>query len=98
MLAPIDKLDVRLAESQPVQVFVDITSGLPGGCARFDHFTVERSGFTIAIAVWNTMPAIDGPCTAIYGYVPHTIALGSGFVAGTYLVRANDVTTTFAVQ
>ena len=71
---------------------------LPGGCARFDHYTVERSGFTIAIAVWNTMPATDGPCTTIYGYVPHSIALGSGFQAGTYLVRANDVTTTFAVR
>ncbi len=29
VLAPIDKLEVRLAESQPVQVFVDITSGFP---------------------------------------------------------------------
>ncbi|MEI8258313.1 MAG: hypothetical protein WCJ30_21765 [Deltaproteobacteria bacterium] len=98
MLAPIDKLEVRLAESQPVQVFVDITSGLPGGCARFDHYTVNRASQTISIAVWNTMPAIDGPCTAIYGFVPHTIALGSGFPAGVYVVRANDVTTTFAVQ
>lgn len=98
MLAPIDRLDVRVAESFPVQVFVDLTSGLPGGCARFDHYTVARSGAVITITAWNTMPTAAVACTAIYGYVLQTIALGSDFPAGQYTVRANDVTTSFTVS
>ncbi len=86
---------MRVAPATRSEVVVEVTSGLPGGCARFDHYTVARSGASITIAVWNTMPTAAVACTAIYGIVRHSIALGSDFPAGRYTVRANDVTTNF---
>lgn len=98
--APIDSVDVPIAESFPPQYFLDVVSGLPNGCAEFDSYDVERAGDTITIAVWNLdeRPE-DGACTAIYGMVEHAIALGTDFQSGaTYTVHVNDVTTTFVAQ
>jgi hypothetical protein len=101
VLAPIESVDVRVAESFPPQYFLDVVSGLPGGCAQFDRYEVERSGTDITVTVWNLEPAPGSMviCTAIYGYVEHAIALGSDFVSGTtYTVHVNDTTTTFVAQ
>lgn len=90
-----------MAESFPPQYFVQITSGLPSGCAAFEEITTERDGNTIRITVWNTVPAADEPiaCTAIYGFVENSVALGTGFTSGeTYTVDVNDVTETFVAQ
>lgn len=101
VLAPIESVEVRIAESFPPQYFLDVVSGLPSGCATFDRYEVERAGTDIMVTVWNLEPA-PGPtvfCTAIYGYVEHAIALGSDFERGTtYTVRVNDVTATFVAQ
>lgn len=101
VLAPIESIDVRIAESFPPQYFLDVVSGLPDGCAKFDRYEMERSGATINVTVWNVEP-IPGPrvfCTAIYGIVKHSIPLGSNFQSGiTYTVHVNDVTRTFIAQ
>jgi hypothetical protein len=100
VLAPIESVDVRIAESFPPQYFAAVTSGLPSGCARFDHYTVDRSGDTVTITLWNRMPADPRmACTMIYGYIEHNIALGSDFQSGrTYTLKVNDVTKTFTAQ
>lgn len=96
--APIEQLDVRIAESAPPQVFVDVTTGLPGGCAAFDSVTLVRSGSTLTLTMWNTMPASDAvACTAIYGYVRHTVPLGA-IEPGTYTLRVNDQTRIFSLK
>lgn len=95
--APIEALSVRIAESSPPQVFVDVTTGLPGGCARFDSAVVSRAGSVITLTMWNTMPTGSVACTAIYGYMRHTVALGA-FQPGTYTLRVNDQTRTVIVQ
>lgn len=90
-----------MAESFPPQYFVQITSGLPNGCAAFEEITTERDGETIRIAVWNTLPVADEPiaCTMIYGFVEHNVALGTDFTSQQrYSVEVNDVTETFVAQ
>lgn len=98
--APIDAVDIRIAESSPPQYFLDVTSGLPSGCASFDRYEVERMGDAITVTIWNLNETPeDGACTAIYGMVEHHIALGSDFASGTtYTVHVNDVTKTFVAQ
>ena len=101
VLAPIEAVDMRVAESFPPQYFLGVTSGLPNGCAKFDFYTVERDGDTIEITVWNTMPADPRVvlCTMIYATVQHNVPLGSAFQSGrTYHLKVNDVTTRFVAQ
>ena len=94
--APIDKVDVLVRESNPPQVTVKISAGLPGGCAKQDSYSVNRAGDTISITVLNTMPTGNPICTAIYGTYELNVDIGSNFALGnTYTVRVNDKTTTF---
>ena len=101
--APIHQVDIEIAESWPPQYFLHVVSGLPNGCARFDSYSVApRTGDsdTIRVEVINLEPA-DGlaACAEVYGFVEHTIRLGSDFVPGkTYMVVVNDVTETFVAQ
>lgn len=99
-LAPIDSVEVRIAESFPPQYFLDVVSGLPSGCATFDRYEVKRAGDEIQIEVWNRIAAPkDGACTAIYGMVEHAIALGTDFERGhVYTVHVNTVTRTFTAR
>ena len=98
--APIDAIDIRIAESFPPQYFVYVVSGLPNGCVRFERYNVDRQDRTITITVTNRLPAdADVICAQIYGTVEHNIALGSSFVSGqTYTLRINDLTRTFVAQ
>ncbi len=95
--APIHELDVRIAESSPPQIFVDVTTGLPSGCAQFDSAVIERNGSTITLTMSNSQPSGNVACTAIYGYVRHTVPLGA-MTPGTYTLRVNSETRTFTVQ
>ena len=94
-LAPIEDVQVNIAESFPVQVFVVVSSGLPSGCTEFDRIDVERvDTYQINLTVWNLVPAPDEPiaCTTIYGITENTVALGSDFESGVeQVVLVNEV-------
>ena len=99
--APIETVEVLVAESYPPQYFAQVVSGLPSGCASFARSEVTRAGNTFEITILNHMPAPDSNtyCTAIYGMMDHSIRLEGKFQSGeTYTVRVNDVTTTFVAQ
>ena len=96
--APIDGLDIRVAESFPPQYFLNIKAGLPSGCAQQYKHSVSRSGDVITVEVLNSMPQ-NTICTAIYGMYELNIPLGTSFDPGkTYTVKVNDKTTTFTAQ
>jgi len=100
-LAPIESVDIAIAESFPPQYFVQVVSGLPSGCASFARSEVERDGDTFRITILNYMPAPDSStyCTAIYGMIEHSIRLDGAVEAGqTYTVQVNDQTRTFIAQ
>lgn len=101
--APIESIDVAILESFPVQYRLQVVSGVPGGCARFDHWTVdldeESNVFTVEL--FNSMPAAheEVVCTAIYGMIEHSIPLtGVSDAGATYTVNVHDKTTTFVAQ
>jgi inhibitor of cysteine peptidase len=93
--APIHEVDVRFAESYPVQVFVYIKGGLRDGCTIFHDLVVERDGDTVIISVTTERPK-KAVCPAVYGYFEKNVALGTNFSPGeTYTLKVNDFTTTF---
>jgi hypothetical protein len=101
VLAPIDRVEVMVAESFPPQYFVHVTSGLPSGCARFSRIDVARTDpRSWNIEVYNTMPR--DPlivCTMIYGTLEHSIPLGSGLEAGAvHTVVVNGQAHAFTAQ
>ncbi len=99
--APIERIEILIMESFPVQYAVSVVSGLPGGCARFERITHSTKGDRIEIEVINTEPAPDElvACTRIYGYSENTVQLGTDFQPGTtYTVAVNGTEETFVAQ
>jgi hypothetical protein len=91
--AQIDSVEIVVAESFPVQIFVPIQSIAPSSCETFGHVTTTRQGTTITIDVWNRgqPPAILAPCLAVITESQHNVALGSDFVPGVeYRVLVGD--------
>ena len=99
VLAPIDRLDVRVLESSPPQYVLSVRAGLPGGCAEKNRHEAERIAETITVTVLNWMPTGNQPCTMIYGSYELNINVGSDFRRGTtYSVTVNDKRTAFVAQ
>lgn len=99
-LAPIESIDILIRESFPPQYSLQITSGLPSGCAAFERTDVSREGNTFTVTVLNTMPApnSDVMCTMIYGYYDQAVTL-EGIESGVeYTVNVNDQSLTFTGQ
>jgi hypothetical protein len=96
--APIDDTDIVVRESFPPQYAVDISAGLPGGCAKQAGYEVERSGNTFKVSVYNAMPSQPVICTAIYGMYRIGVTLPDITPGATYTVLVNDKTLTFTAQ
>ena len=97
--APIDSVDINIAESFPPQYFVQVKSGLPNACYEFNGYDVSRDGETVRITVTNLKPEQQLMCAEIYRTVESNVALGSDFEGGkTYTVHVNDLTETFIAQ
>ena len=99
--APIESVDIFVAESFPPQYFVHVVSGLPSGCVEFYGYEESRSGNVITITVTNLEPAPSAmiACAAIYLTHEFSVPLGTDFEPGeTYTVSVNDVTETIVAQ
>jgi hypothetical protein len=97
--APIDGLEVLTQESFPPQYVAHITAGLPNGCAQKGGWEASRSGSTITVKVYDTMPTQQVACTMIYGTYELNVPLGSDYTSGQqYTVQVNDKTVTFTAQ
>ena len=73
-MAPIDGIELQIAESFPLQYFLTVVSGLPDGCHSFGGYTLTREGNRVLIKVFNLRP-IDTTlmCIQLYGNVETTI-------------------------
>ncbi|MDP6715876.1 MAG: hypothetical protein QF368_14820, partial [SAR202 cluster bacterium] len=91
VLAPIENVEIVIAESFPVQYFVAITLGLPNACYDFNEAVVERDGAVVRIEVTNLGPVDPNmACAEIYRTVVENVALGSDFdQAVAYTVDVN---------
>ncbi|MCH7736346.1 MAG: hypothetical protein IH872_02985 [Chloroflexi bacterium] len=100
--APIDGATVVAPLVPSGEYTLNITSGLPSGCAQFNEFRVERDGSGIVVDVTNLVPNPNKliACTAIYGYHESEIPLGSGLIAGeAYSITINgELAISFTAQ
>ena len=80
-VAPIEDVELVIAESNTPQYMLNIVSGLPSWCAKFYEYDVVRDGAAIEVSVTNLRPALGQTvaCTAIYGYHEGAVNLGSDF-------------------
>ena len=94
VLAPIDNLEINIAESFPPKVSLNVQSGLPNGCVEFSRYELERDGASIRVTIWNLEPTDPNiACTEQYRTVDTNIGLGSEFEPNTtYVVDVNGVT------
>lgn len=95
--APIHQVEIRFAESSPVQVFVYVQGGLSDGCTTLKDIKTTRQDTIIDIAVTVQRP-LGQICTTIYGYFEQNVALGTDFISGnTYHLKVNDVARNFVM-
>ena len=97
VLAPIDGIELQIAESFPLQYFLTVVSGLPDGCHSFGGYTMTRDGNRVLIKFFNLKPLhADLMCIQVYGTVETTIPLGSDFDPRvTYTIDVNGNTISF---
>ena len=97
ILAPIDSIELQIAESFPLQYFLTVVSGLPDGCHSFGGYTLTRNGQRVLIKVFNLRPSNASlMCIQVYGTVETTIPLGSDFdPSETYTIDVNGKTISF---
>ncbi len=93
----IDLVEVRLAESNPVQVFVHVTGVIGDGCSGVLPVEQKRAGNTITLTINRQRPT-DAVCTQIAKLYEENIGLTGDFPAGEYILKVNTVTQTFTVQ
>jgi hypothetical protein len=99
VLAPIDGADILVLESFPAQYLLRVLAGLPGGCAAAAGHDLSRSGDTIRVQVYNSMPTGPVACTMIYGTYELNVPLGSDFQSGReYVIEVNDKRLTLRAQ
>ena len=103
-MSPIEKIDIVVLESAPVQYELRVVSGLPkgSGCSRFNGYEVRRSE-PDKIDVSLTHHEVADPyviCTADYPTLETSIPPGSDFEQGKeYTVSGNsDATQTFLAR
>ncbi len=100
-LAPIESVEIRVAESDPPQYFVDVVSGLQNACVEFYGYEEHRADSYVTITVYNLEPAPSQQimCAEIYAIHEFVVSLGSDFQSGeTYTLHVNSTTTTFDAQ
>ena len=98
--APIVRVAVRVAESQPPQYFADVVSALPDGCTRFARIALRREGRSVYVDVFNRVPSDPTTlCSMLYGEHESAVPLGSDFEPGaSYTLDVNGTRQTFVAQ
>ncbi len=96
--APIVSASVRIAESFPPQVFVDIRGILTDGCTFLHETVVQLQGNIIDITV-NTQWPKDAVCIQVISFFDTVVSLGSDFISGQqYTLRVNGKSQFFSVD
>ena len=101
VVAPIESVEIHIAESFPPQYFVEVVSGLPNGCVEFHSYEESRSGNDILVAVYNLepKPSQQIACAEIYRTHRFSIPLGTDFQSSeTYTVKVNETTEAFVAE
>ena len=88
--APIESVKLAASDSNPPVYTLQITSGIPSGCVKFNGYETLREGNSINVNVTNLQPAEAVLCTAIYGQHEGEVVLDGEFTPGeSYTVFVN---------
>ena len=92
----VDRVDVRVMESFPVQVQADVTGSLPDPCTIIAGVSQTRSGNAIVVTI-TIAPEPDKLCAQVITPIDLSMPLKGEFPAGDYTVTVNGVVATFRV-
>lgn len=96
--AYVDKVDILVMESFPVQINAHVIGNLPDGCTSVGNITTTYEENVFTIVIETNRPA-DRMCTEALVPFEQTVPLDvNGLLAGTYTVDVNGVTTTFTLD
>lgn len=93
---PIGEIEVLLAESDPVQVTVEVNGWLPDSCTAHHETHQTQEGNTITIQITTTRPK-DAFCATVVTEYQERFFIGA-LPAGDYTVIVNDVEQKFRVD
>jgi hypothetical protein len=93
----IEQVEVRIAESFPVQVFAHVRGIVGDGCSSVLPAEQKREGNTITLTINRQRPT-DAICTQIAKLYDENIRLEGDLPAGEYTLKVNSVTQTFTVN
>lgn len=93
---PIRDVSVLIAESQPVQVTVEVIGYLPDGCTKRHETHQSREGNTVTIRM-TMKRSEDKICTKVVTDIREQIYIGT-FAPGNYVVMVNDLKKKFRVD
>ncbi|MBI5564624.1 MAG: hypothetical protein HY870_07005 [Chloroflexi bacterium] len=93
----IEQVEVRIAESFPVQVFAQVRGIVGDGCSSALPAEQKREGNTLTLMINRQRPT-DAICTQIAKIYDENIRLEGDFPAGEYTLKVNSVTQTFTVN
>jgi inhibitor of cysteine peptidase len=96
--ASVDRVEIVMRESFPVQISALAVGGLPDGCTVLDQVIQEREENTFHITLTTTRPS-DEDCTAVLVPFQKAVEIESvGLKAGKYTVLVNGVTAEFELE
>ena len=93
---PIAEIEVLLAESDPVQVIVEVNGWLPDSCTAHHETHQAQEGNTITIQITTIRPK-DLACAAVVTEYQEQIFIGA-LPVGDYTVRVNGMEQQFRVD
>ena len=93
---PIAEIEVLLAESDPVQVIVEVNGWLADSCTAHHETHQAQEGNTITIQITTTRPK-DLVCATVITEYQERVVVGT-LPAGDYTVIVNDVEQNFRID
>ena len=93
---PIAQIEVLLAESDPVQVIVEVNGWLPDSCTAHHETHQAQEGNTITIQITTIRPR-DLACATVVTEYQEQIFIGT-LPVGDYTVRVNSMEQEFRVD
>ena len=93
---PIAGIEVLLAESDPVQVSIEVNGWLADSCTAHHETHQGRTGNTITIQITTIRPK-DFACATVVTEYQERVSIGT-LPAGDYKVVVNDVEAEFRVD
>ncbi|UCF10144.1 MAG: hypothetical protein JSW65_00195 [Candidatus Bipolaricaulota bacterium] len=97
-VAPVDRIEIRILESFPVQVHVVVRGSLPDACTAVREVAATRSRHRFVVEV-TAQRDRDALCAQVLTPYEEVVPLDVlGLPAGTYVVEVHGLSATFRLE